>query len=146
MLVYASDIPHIARAIDFLFGDGRKIIEARMTRNKHNEAKRPPATEAQTNDIDVIHTKEEALNQKVSEVAIKECESEVLHLLTLLGIYQKNYHLAQDQYARWGNALVPQIIAHNLIEAEDNIYETSKKLERLLSKSYGKQVEAVPIE
>jgi hypothetical protein len=66
--------------------------------------------------------------------------------LALLEIYTKNYHLAEEQYAKWGSTLVPPIIIHNLTEAENEIAATTKELQATLSRVYGKNVAASEVE
>jgi hypothetical protein len=65
---------------------------------------------------------------------------EVQHLVKLLETYSRNYHLASEQYAKWGSALVPPIIVHNMNEAENAVAETLKRLEAVLSKVYKKDI------
>jgi hypothetical protein len=55
-------------------------------------------------------------------------------------IYTRNYHLAREQYAKWGSALVPQVVVHNLEEAEDAVAETMREIQELLVKVYGKPI------
>jgi hypothetical protein len=58
----------------------------------------------------------------------------------LLEIYSKNYYLAEKQYALWGSSLVPQIIVHNLNEAEKSLNDVIRQLEAVFSEIYGKKV------
>ena len=58
----------------------------------------------------------------------------------MLETYSRNYHLASEQFAKWGSALVPPIIVHNMTEAEKSMVETLKKLEDVLSKVYEKDI------
>jgi hypothetical protein len=57
--------------------------------------------------------------------------------------YSHNYHLAKEQYAKWGDALVPAIIVHNLQDAENSMVETIKRLETVLAKVYKKDIDLV---
>ncbi len=54
--------------------------------------------------------------------------------------------LAKEQYAIFGSAMVPQIIIHNLTEAENMIATTTKELQTVLSKVYGRKVAAIEVE
>jgi hypothetical protein len=65
---------------------------------------------------------------------------EIQHLVKLLETYSRNYHLVSEQYAKWGSALVPAIIMHNMTEAENSMIETITKLENVLSKVYKKEL------
>lgn len=141
-------IPILLKAVEFLFGEGSKILEERRERRKTEQAseKEKSETPAPSTDTakaaDTIRSKEVALSQPIAEAAWAESEAKVKHLLSLLEIHTKNYYLAKEEYAKWGSALVPPIIVHNLTEAEDGIVATTKELQAALSKAYGKQVVA----
>ncbi len=140
------EIPILLKAIDFLFDEGRKILEERRERRKLSATTEPdtspePASEAppveiQQND----EIKQDLLTSKIDEIRWKNHELEIQHLVRLLETYSRNYHLASEQYAKWGSALVPPIVAHNLTEAENSVAETLKKLEDVLSKVYEKDI------
>ena len=49
-------------------------------------------------------------------------------------------YITSEQYAKWGDALVPPIIVHNMTQAENSMAETLKKLEDVLSKVYKKDI------
>jgi hypothetical protein len=142
-------IPILLKAIDFLFDEGRKILEERRERRKTQ--KESESTEATSNSPiliepelkkgdDVIQTKETALATPVIKYLWKESEGDVTHLLKLLEIHTRNYRLAKEQYAKWGSALVPLIISNTLLEEEEAVATTIQKLQIILSRVYGKQV------
>ena len=147
-------IPILLRAIDFVFDEGHKLLEERRERRKTSAAGAASAASAsaQTGDIpqpieatsaephESSETKQDLLNSKIDEILWKNHDAEVQHLVRLLETYSRNYHLASEQYAKWGSALVPPIIAHNLAEAENSVAETLKKLEDVLSKVYEKDI------
>ena len=151
------ELPVLMKAVDFLFEEGRKILEERRERRKAQGAPAPveekesaaePAVPAALSESKgEVEAREEAkqglLSTKVDEVQWKGHEREVQHLVKLLETYSRNYHLAKEQYAKWGSALVPPIVAHNLSEAEDAMIETSKQLEAVLSKVYNKDIQVV---
>lgn len=139
-------IPVLLKAIDFIFDEGRKILEERRERRKTSEANTAspaaepspapePADIQETNQI-----KQELLTSKIDEILWKDHELEVQHLVRLLETYSRNYHLASEQFAKWGSALVPPIILHNMTEAENAMVATLKKLEDVLSKVYEKDI------
>jgi hypothetical protein len=145
-------IPILLKAIDFVFDEGRKILEERRERRKTSEtsaagttpepgtnpqpASEPgPAAIEETNQI-----KQDLLTSKIDEIRWQNHELEVQHLVRLLEKYSRNYHLASEQYASWGSALVPPIIVHNMTEAENSMVATLKKLEDVLSKVYEKDI------
>ena len=146
-------IPILLKAVEFLFGEGSKILEERRARRKADQEtkkEKPQDTASSsastTKPADVIQSKEAALSQPVAETAWSDSEANIKHLLSLLEIYTKNYYLAREQYAKWGSALVPPIIVSNLAEAENEIAKTTKELQATLSKVYEKKVAAPEVE
>jgi hypothetical protein len=139
-------IPILLKAIDFVFDEGRKILEERRERRKQSaaaqesEPSEPVAAITPEEIQESNEIKQDLLESKVDEILWKNHELEVQHLVRLLETYSRNYHLANEQYAKWGSALVPPIIVHNMNEAENSMVETIKKLEDVLSKVYGKDI------
>lgn len=139
-------IPILLKAIDFVFDEGRKILEERRERRKAQEpvpAEEPQQTTQQVSTEDVQSQdaiKQDLLVSKIDEIRWKNHEAEVQHLVRLLETYSRNYQLSKEQYAKWGSALVPPIIVSNLTEAENAMLETIKKLEETLSKVYEKDI------
>lgn len=146
-------IPILLKAIDFVFDEGRKLLEERRERRKTSESSAPPpagepvepAPEVTPAEVQERNeTKQELLTSKIDEILWKNHEAEVQHLVRLLETYSRNYHLASEQYAKWGDALVPSIIVHNMTQAENAMAETLKKLEDVLSKVYKKDITPNP--
>jgi len=143
-------IPILLKAIDFVFDEGRKLLEERRERRKtealaQNNAvpdPEPEITPAEVQKRDEI--KQDLLKSRVDEILWQNHELEAKHLVKLLETYSRNYHLASEQYAKWGSALVPPIILHNMNEAENSMMETIKKLEEVLSKVYEKDITPNP--
>lgn len=145
-------IPILLKAIDFVFDEGRKLLEERRERRKTSEASAasasaqtdaPPEPAAEVPRVETQDTseiKQDLLTSKIDEILWKNHEAEVQHLVRLLETYSRNYHLASEQYAKWGDALVPPIIVHNMTQAENAMAETLKKLEDVLSKVYKKDI------
>ena len=144
-------IPILLKAVDFVFEEGRKILEERRERRKSNEAgsksevQEPEKEVAQTPAIvqEQAEMKQDLLTSKIEDGLWQNHEQEVQHLVRLLETYSRNYHLAQEQYAKWGSALVPPIIIHNLTEAENSMLGTIKQLEVVLSKVYKKDIQPI---
>lgn len=150
-------LPILLKALDFIFEEGRKILEERRERRKMSlPAQNSPAAEPE---VDVAEptaeitpaetpplpeTKQELLTSKIDEILWQNHELEVRHLVKLLETYSRNYHITSEQYAKWGSALVPPIIVHNMTEAENAVVETLKQLEAVLSKIYKKDIKAIP--
>jgi hypothetical protein len=139
-------IPILLKAIDFVFDEGRKILDERRERRKQDastQESEPSQPAAETTPAEIQQQnelKQDLLKSKVDEILWKDHELEVQHLVRLLETYSGNYHLASEQYAKWGSALVPPIIVHNMTESENLMMETIKKLEAVLSKVYKKDI------
>ena len=145
-MIETVQIPILLKAIDFVFEEGRKILEERRERRKTSETlsktdDQEPETEvtsveAQKQD----EVKQELLSSKIDEILWKNHEKDVQHLVKLLGKHSDNYRHAKEQYAAWGSALVPPIIVNNMTEEENKMVETIKELEVILSKIYKKDI------
>ena len=145
-------IPILLKAVDFVFDEGRKLLEERRERRKTSEASAAsaptqagetpePTPEAAQAEVEARNeTKQELLTSKIDGILWKNHEAEVQHLVRLLETYSRNYHLASEQYAKWGDALVPPIIVNNMTQAENAMADTLKKLEAVLSKVYEKDI------
>lgn len=148
-MIDPTQLPILLKAVDFVFEEGRKILEERRERRKMNDkaaetaapdtTSKPPEGAVQEEKPQIAESKEELLASKIDEKQWKDNEAEVNHLVRLLETYTNNYHLAKEQYAKWGSALVPPIIVNNMVEAENAVIETTSKLEILLSKIYKKE-------
>src|SRR6266498_3335609 len=139
-------VPILLKAIDFVFDEGRKILEERRERRKMNDI--PSKSEVQEPQKEIApleiekatEVKEDLLASKIDDLLWRNHEEEVQHLVRLLETYSRNYHLAKEQYAKWGDALVPPIIVHNMTNAESSMIETIGRLETVLSKVYKKDI------
>ena len=145
-MIDPTQLPILLKAIDFVFDEGRKILEERRERRKNSDA--PPTIEEKEHPKEIIprepekeaEIKQDLLAAKVDEILWQSHEQELQHLVRLLETYSRNYHLAKEQYAKWGDALVPAIIVNNLRDAENSMIETIKRLEVILSKVYKKDI------
>ena len=148
-------VPILLKAIDFVFDEGRKILEERRERRKTNdnpqnsENQEPVKETTPMEPIDPIEPekvkeiKQDLRASKIDEILWQNHEAEVKHLVRLSETYSRNYHLASEQYAKWGSALVPPIIVHNMTDAENSMLETIKQLEVILSKVYKKDIHSI---
>lgn len=146
-MIDAVQLPILLKAIDFIFDEGRKILQERRERRKMNESA-PKEEHAEPEKEIVILEPEKAKeikqglqSSKIDELLWQNHEAEVQHLVRLLETYSRNYHITREQYAKWGEALVPPIIVHNLTEAENAMMETVAKLETVLSRVYNKDIQ-----
>ena len=143
-------LPLLMKAIDFVFDEGRKILEERRERRRlqdatqQDEAAEPAAEVVAAEPENAVEVKQDLLASKVDEIVWQNHEQEVQHLVRLLETYSRNYHLAKEQYAKWGDALVPPIIVNNLRDSENSMIETLKRLETVLSKVYRKDIPSLP--
>lgn len=140
-------IPILLKAIDFVFDEGRKILEERRERRRkmndapaQSEDQAPEAESAIPKPERAREVKQGLLASKIDDILWRDHEAEVQHLVRLLETYSRNYHLAKEQYAKWGSALVPPIIMNNMTEAEKSILETLQRLEDVLSKVYERDI------
>jgi hypothetical protein len=147
VMIDPTQLPILMKAIDFVFDEGRKILEERRERrrmqdNPQKETIQEPAEEMAAPEAQQKNeTKQELLASKIDEILWQNHEAEVQHFVRLLETYSRNYHLAKEQYAKWGRALVPPIVVSNLNEAENSMLETTKQLEIILSKVYKKDIQ-----
>ena len=145
-MIDPTQLPILLKAIDFIFDEGRKILEERRERRRMHENPPKEETPEAAEEVPVPEVQQQAeikqdlLAAKIDEIRWRNHEAEVQHLVRLLETYSRNYQLAKEQYARWGSALVPPIIVHNMNEAENSMLETIKKLEDTLSKVYEKEI------
>ncbi len=142
-------LPILLKAIDFVFEEGRKILEERRDRRKMNDNPENSENQELAKEVTPLELKEESeikqdlLASKIDEILWQNHELEVKHLVRLLETYSRNYHLAREQYAKWGSALVPPIIVHNMTDAENSMLVTLKQLEIILSKVYKKDINPI---
>ena len=144
-MIDPTQLPILMKAIDFVFEEGRKILEERRERRKKQDelsgnASEPSKEVTLPEPVKASEMKQDLLHSKVDEILWRNHEEEVQHLVRLLETYSRNYHLASEQYAKWGDALVPPIIVNNLRESEKSMIETIKRLEVVLSKVYNKDI------
>lgn len=143
-------LPILMRAINFVFDEGSKILQERRERriaqnaSKTQEPPSPPIKTDASEDSNsefalAINSKDSALSEKIEKAAWLLAAGKVEEKLSLLDINQKNLSLAKEQYAKWGGALVPQVVVHNLEEAENNVITLIVELQEILGKVYGKK-------
>jgi hypothetical protein len=145
-MIDPMQLPILLKAIDFIFDEGRKILEERRERRKMQETPSNSGTQEASAELalpepeQAEEVKQELLASKIDEILWQNHEMEIQHLVRLLETYSRNYYLAKEQYAKWGSALVPPIIVSNMNEAENSMLETIKRLEAILSKVYKKDI------
>jgi len=145
-MIDPTQLPILLKAVDFVFDEGRKILEERRERRKTAENLPKSEDQEPAKEIALLEPekekeiKQDLLASKIDELLWQNHEMEVQHLVKLLETYSRNYHMSREQYAKWGSALVPPIIVHNMTEAENSMLETIQKLETTLSKVYKKDI------
>jgi hypothetical protein len=148
-MIDPTQLPLLLKAIDFVFEEGHKILEERRERRKMNDASpnvkvSDPAKELITPvPEERIGIRQDLLTSKVDELLWQNHQLEIQHLVKLLETYSHNYRLTREQYAKWGEALVPPIIVHNMQDAENSMIDTIKQLEMVLSKVYKKDINPI---
>lgn len=145
-MIDPTTLPILLKALDFIFEEGRKILDERRERRKleqppTQEPAPEPAQEVTALEVQQqAEIKQDLLSSKIDEIRWQNHEGEVQHLVRLLETYSRNYQIAGEQYAKWGSALVPPIIVHNMNEAENAMLATIQRLEDTLSKVYEKDI------
>jgi hypothetical protein len=148
-MIDPTQLPILLKAIDFVFEEGRKILEERRERRRKQD--QLPAGEEKSTGAEItplatekaVEIKQDLLASQVDELLWHNNEQELQHLVRLYDTYSRNYYLAREQYAKWGEALVPPIIVNNLREAENSMVETIQRMETVLSKIYKKEIPSV---
>ena len=157
-----NQLPILLKAIDFVFDEGRKILDERRERRKMNETgqsseiQEPVEPIVEPDPVKEIptptpapeperpqETKQDLLSSRIDEILWQSHELDVKHLVKLLETYSGNYRLAKEQYAKWGSELVPSIIVHRMTDAENSMLDTIRQLEVILSKVYKKDINPV---
>lgn len=154
-------LPVLLKAIDFVFDEGRKILEERRERRKVNETPQNSENQEPVESVEPIvepvkeisapapepekevEIKQDLLSSRIDEILWQNHELDVKHLVKLLETYSGNYRLAKEQYAKWGSELVPSIVVHRMTDAENSMLDTIKQLEIILSKVYKKDINPV---
>jgi hypothetical protein len=148
-MIDPTQLPILLKALDFVFDEGRKILEERRERRKMNASVPSNETQEAPAEVPILEAekqeeiKQDLLVSKIDEILWQNHEKEVQHLVRLLETYSRNYYIAKEQYSKWGSALVPPIIVHNMTEAENSMIETIKRLETTLSKVYKKDIQPI---
>jgi len=141
-------LPILMKAIDFVFDEGRKILEERRERRKMETSL--PQIEVSQEVQETIplesekatEIKQDLATSKIDEKMWQTYEWEVEKLVGLLEIHTKNYYHYKQQYAKWGSDLAPAKLMHNITDEENLLIETRKRLEVVLSKVYKKEITA----
>jgi hypothetical protein len=145
-MIDPTQLPILLKALDFVFDEGRKILEERRERRKTSDSapiseNQEPAKEITPAAIqEKNELKQDLLASKIDEILWQNHELEVQHLVRLLEKHTKNYYILKEQAAQWGSALVPPVIMLQIEERENLIMETRKQLEIVLSKVYKKDI------
>ena len=145
-MIDPTQLPILLKAIDFVFDEGRKILEERRERRKTSDSTPTSENQEPAKEIAPVQVqenneiKQDLITSKIDEILWQNHELEIQHLVKLLETYSRNYHLTKEQYAKWGSALVPPIIVHNMTEAENSMIDTIQRLETVLSKVYKKDI------
>lgn len=142
-------LPILLKAIDFVFDEGRKILEERRERRKAQDTpaeieKHEPEKEiAPPEPEKAEETKQDLIASKIDELLWQNHEWEIKSLVKRLEALTKSYYILKEQSAKWGSALVPPVILLQIEEKEESIIETREQLEFVLSKVYKKDIQSI---
>ena len=145
-MIDPTQLPILLKAIDFVFEEGRKILEERRERRKAQE--NPPKAEMQepAKEVTALEIQEKSeikqnlLASKIDEILWQKYEWEVESLVKQLESHTQSYYILKEQSAKWGSVLVPPVIVIQMNEREIAMLETIKQLETILSKVYKKEI------
>ena len=103
----------LVQAVDFLFDEGRKILQWRRehlpaaTNDAPSDAS-ASGVNAQAGNIEpaehqrVVSAKDELLRQRIDEAMLANKRGEIEHLVQLMEIHTRNFRTAEQQFAMWG--------------------------------------------
>jgi len=142
-------LPILMKAVDFVFDEGRKILEERRERRKQND-NAPHVQESQTA-TEIVplepekarEVKQDLTGSKIDELLWQDHQWFVENLVGRLEDLNKSYYILKGQYEKFGSALVPPHIVLGMEEKEKSIIVTIKELETVLSKVYKKDINLV---
>lgn len=125
----AWQVPIVTSSLEFLYDVGRGLLADIRARHEKQSPNEPSNIERASFLEKALETKKEVrLKQQVNELGLQQRKEEIEHLIRLSNIYSKNYHAAKEKAALWGPGLTPQILLHELENAEENLFETLNKL------------------
>jgi hypothetical protein len=142
-------LPILMKAIDFIFDEGRKILEERREHRKSEDSvpdikEQESAQEAASPAVpESKETREDLLSAKIEEKLWQNNQKEIEHLVTLLEKHTDNYYALKEQYAEFGSLMAPPHIRSQMKEKENLISDTKKQLETALSRVYKKDINLV---
>ena len=145
-MIDPTQLPILMKAIDFVFDEGRKILEERRERRKTGDSTPTSENQEPAKEITPVQLqenneiKQDLITSKIDEILWQNHELEIQHLVKMLEKHTKNYYILKEQAAQWGSALVPPVILLQIEEKGNSIMETRKQLEIVLSKIYKKDI------
>ena len=83
------------------------------------------------------------LPEQINQAMLARQQGEIEHLVSLMEIHTRNFRSAEQQYAKWGDALVPPIVLNNLDTEGAAVELTMRRLQTLVSEVYGADI-AIP--
>lgn len=125
MSVEIIAVPILMKAVDFLFGAARNILdERRAARQKDKQLVAAPP------DIPLLNERQETVvRRKVSEELVKRQEQAVQGLLDEIAIYQQNLQRLQKRAALEGGIdFAPVGVVNQLRAQQDALLEKSQQL------------------
>jgi hypothetical protein len=129
MLVDAFAVPVVLKAVEFLFGAAKDVLEERHAARQSSESEAASVPE-----IPLLNQDKEAiLKHKVSEELIRQQQQLMEGTLEEIGIYQKNYQRLKKRMAlEGGPEFAPISVVNQLRIQEDHILEASRRLAGIL--------------
>ena len=148
-MIDPAQLPILLKAIDFVFEEGRKIMEERRERRKQNangvqtEESQPAKDIVPLQPEKAREIKQDLITSKIDELLWKDHKWFIESLVRRLEAQTKSYYIRKEQFEKWGSALVPPHIMLEIDEKEKSMLETVRELETVLSKVYNKDIHII---
>ena len=127
----------IDKALDFLIDELHDIFSARRKRTKITSKQTKQSLQKEKeNRMTSKVSKKEVLSWSIDAIAYKRHEREIQSLLNQLETHCQNLNRAEEQAAKWGEALLPSIIANTIDDEEKKILDKSLRLKQLIEILY----------
>ena len=96
-MIDPTQLPILMKAIDFVFDEGRKILEERRERRKTNDSTPTSENQEPAKEITPVQLqenneiKQDLITSKIDEILWQNHELEIQHLVKMLEKHTKNY-------------------------------------------------------
>jgi hypothetical protein len=140
-MIDPTALPILMKAIDFIFGEGSKILQERRERRQREEGQNQEAkkNELAPEETGLVASKSDLLAKTVNEKRWKMHESDVESILEQIKHYKGRRNLAMKRYAIQGINVGYETL-QEIEETENEIEKAMKELEVLLSEVFHEKI------